>query len=364
MNERQPIEATVNGLLTDTINSNFRVSIFFYLPCWIKSNEIDIANHEIEYSYHEDINNSQVFLLINSSEKTFNDIKQKFITAGLPFKKGGLWGGAKLNIWRKYQWKLSFDRDIGIDKKAVIKFFQNNFEIVPIEEQIKIAEANKARLEYELQNNTDRTTEEIDYLEDQILYALSEIDDLREELYKNKSRNFHSESLPVEINKVELYPPDLWSLIDMVKYLYQDRILFLDSAYDSAKNHPFPDKHLRIAWENLRDLSTVFYDMVFKSESVKDLEKEFKNLSGYDLKISEGKQTKKDKKLMDKRRISFENKEEDIKMEIDITPHIAWGNKLPNLLRVHFYIWHEKEKIIVGHFGGHMENYTSKTRKF
>ena len=48
--------------------------------------------------------------------------------------------------------------------------------------------------------------------------------------------------------------------------------------------------------------------------------------------------------------------------EIDITMHFKYGNRKPKLLRPHFAIKRETKKLIVGHFGDHVENYMTHKR--
>jgi hypothetical protein len=46
--------------------------------------------------------------------------------------------------------------------------------------------------------------------------------------------------------------------------------------------------------------------------------------------------------------------------EYDITPHVKHGNQEPKLVRIHFAFDEAKRKIVVGHIGRHIPNYTTK----
>jgi hypothetical protein len=83
-------------------------------------------------------------------------------------------------------------------------------------------------------------------------------------------------------------------------------------------------------------------------------EKTFREKTGYELAMSEGKQTQDDKKLMRLRKIVHDGR------EYDITPHVKHGNVEPKLVRVHFAFDEGAKKIVVGHVGRHIPNYTSK----
>ncbi len=71
--------------------------------------------------------------------------------------------------------------------------------------------------------------------------------------------------------------------------------------------------------------------------------------------MTEGPNTKKDKKLMDKRKILHGGQ------EFDITPHVKYGNAEPKLLRIYFAFDEDTKKIVVGHIGKHIPNATTKT---
>jgi hypothetical protein len=107
------------------------------------------------------------------------------------------------------------------------------------------------------------------------------------------------------------------------------------------------------AWELLLQLSETLHPLKFK-ESEMDLEGAFKNKTGYDLAMSEGKMTKDDAKLMRLRKLQCDGK------EFDITPHVKHGNQEPKLVRIYFAFDEERKTIIVGHIGRHIANYTSK----
>jgi hypothetical protein len=48
--------------------------------------------------------------------------------------------------------------------------------------------------------------------------------------------------------------------------------------------------------------------------------------------------------------------------DVDITPHVKWGNRVPKLLRVHFYVDRQKGKLVIGHCGDHLDTYGTRRR--
>jgi hypothetical protein len=107
------------------------------------------------------------------------------------------------------------------------------------------------------------------------------------------------------------------------------------------------------AWEMFVHLSETLYPMKFERRE-KDLEGKFNAATRYELAMSEGKMTKNDSKLMRLRKLNHNGK------EFDITPHLKHGNASPKLVRIHFAFDEEAKKIVIGHIGRHIPNYTTK----
>ena len=107
------------------------------------------------------------------------------------------------------------------------------------------------------------------------------------------------------------------------------------------------------AWEILTHMSETLHPLKFR-DGEKDLQRVFRERTGYEFGITEGKMTKDDKDCMRLRRMQHGGR------EFDITPHVKYGNTEPKLVRVHFAFDEENKKIVVGHIGRHVLNYTSK----
>ena len=156
-------------------------------------------------------------------------------------------------------------------------------------------------------------------------------------------------------------PSSLPEILTTVAKLFPNRIEIADNAIATATD--YADEHdgfwgrpeqLAIAWEMAFGVATKLHDLIFVDES-NNLEDDFgQSFSTFELALSEGKQTKKDARLMALRKIPYAGE------EIDITMHIKYGNKKPKMLRLHFAIKRETRKLIVGHFGDHMENYSTR----
>ena len=158
-------------------------------------------------------------------------------------------------------------------------------------------------------------------------------------------------------------PCSLTDILKTVVKLFPTRIEIADNAFATAED--YANEHdgfwgkpeqLSVAWEMVFGLATKLHDLIFVDESNK-LEEDFgQHFSTFELAMSEGKQTNKDSRLMALRKIAHGGE------EIDITMHIKYGNKKPKMLRLHFAISRDKKKLIVGHFGDHMENYSTRKK--
>jgi hypothetical protein len=159
-------------------------------------------------------------------------------------------------------------------------------------------------------------------------------------------------------------PTSLSEILVTVAKLFPNRIEIADAAKTSADE--YAEEHdgfwgrpeqLAIAWGMVFGFATKLYDLVFQDCS-KNVESDFgRAFSGLELAMSEGKQTKKDSGLMALRRICHKGE------EIEIVPHIKYGNKKPKMLRLYFGIDRKTKRLVVGQFGDHLENYSTRKKK-
>ena len=101
-------------------------------------------------------------------------------------------------------------------------------------------------------------------------------------------------------------------------------------------------------------MATVLPDL-FRN-GVVDIEAAYKEKTAWDLKRGEGKMTRKDKSLMAQRSDIY------LGREINIEPHVANGNKEsdPDFIRVYFAFDEITKKIVIGHVGKHLDNYSTR----
>lgn len=130
------------------------------------------------------------------------------------------------------------------------------------------------------------------------------------------------------------------------------RLVITENAISTAADYD-ECKCYNEAWQMLSHLSETLHPLKFTGDD-KNFERAFKDKTGFDLAMTEGKMTKDDAKLMRLRRLSHGGR------ELDITPHVKHGNQEPKLVRIYFSFDDADRKIIVGHIGKHLANYTTK----
>lgn len=155
-------------------------------------------------------------------------------------------------------------------------------------------------------------------------------------------------------------PSTLPEVLTKIGQLFPQKVAVSPNAFKTAGEHSQVQAHWRKAesvmkaWEMCFDLVTKGHDLFFQTASG-DKERLYKERTGIDLAMTEGKQTKKDTHLMNLRQFEFDGQ------QFDMTPHLKYDTKPEKLLRIHFAIDNKKKRLIIGHVGPHLQNATSRT---
>ncbi|MCA9211958.1 MAG: hypothetical protein KDB27_02740, partial [Planctomycetales bacterium] len=155
-------------------------------------------------------------------------------------------------------------------------------------------------------------------------------------------------------------PSTLPEVLTKIGQLFPQKVAISTNAFKTAGEHAQAQAHWRKAesvmkaWEMCFDLVTKGHHLFFETDGG-DKEKLYKEQTGIDMAMTEGKQTKKDSRLMDLRQLEFDGHQH------DMTPHLKYDNKPEKLIRIHFAIDNDNKRLIIGHVGPHLENATSRT---
>jgi hypothetical protein len=142
---------------------------------------------------------------------------------------------------------------------------------------------------------------------------------------------------------------------DIARYfetVYAERIAFTDRAYRSMEDCGTKND---VLWEAFYRIANDLYDLIKSNSST--AYNEFKNQTGWEIARCEGRQTRCDSKMMRQ----YIDKYND--QEIDIEAHVKNGNREsdPKFVRIYFaYDPSVADKIIIGHCGSHLENFSTR----
>lgn len=240
-----------------------------------------------------------------------------------------------------------------------------------------ISASRKSRIQELFANQPEDRSEELSLLweeMDSLNKKLSETEQLNlmyseesDEL-RQENQNLRWKSSQIDIlrdennelrNKLKAYeslknlPECLPDVVEIIASSYPSKLHFTDNAIKSAKEYQYGKDVYKQAWCILHHMGSTLHKIIFEDRPG-DIEAAFKNESGFELAMTEGKQTKRDSSLMKLRKINYQGE------EIDITPHVKDGSKPPNMIRIHFYPDMENQLIVIGHCGEHLDNFTTK----
>lgn len=163
------------------------------------------------------------------------------------------------------------------------------------------------------------------------------------------------------IKQLTEFPASLLEVLDVVGQLFPDRLVITEQAREAAQRHSNDHPSMwmkldgvRVAWRMIFSLAVNLYAIIFEKKA-KDLENSFRSETGIDLALTETGATKADASLMQLRQLDWNG------TTWDITPHLKYGTRNPDMLRLHFAIDKKNRRFIVGHCGDHLK--TSSTRR-
>lgn len=152
------------------------------------------------------------------------------------------------------------------------------------------------------------------------------------------------------------YPCSLAEIMCFFAKLFPQRLIIHEEAIESAQKYTC-FKEFGRAWKLMAALSTTLYEMKYEGNAGMIDEAVFENTTGYQITMSESRMTSRDPKLANQRKRVYKG------AEYDISPHLKWGGKTPKCLRLHFAFVEAEKKILIGYFGEHLDNYSTRKLK-
>lgn len=195
----------------------------------------------------------------------------------------------------------------------------------------------------EVENN-DALCSEIDECKKEIFDLKQQLETARVLAQRGKDLQ-NAVSSRFEIREM---PMTVYDVVQYFKLMFCDRIDFSEDAMKSLKTCELDST---VLWKVLFALATKMYSLYMTGNG--HMYDEFKRATGIICKRGEGSMTRQDKKLMRQYETDY------LGEKIDIETHITYPREEQS---IHFGFSIKHEKIIVGHCGEHLDNYSTQKR--
>lgn len=189
---------------------------------------------------------------------------------------------------------------------------------------------------------------------------------LQEQLEEEKRKNFSLESQVEQLQSaaeengglrraldvrfsVSSLPDTVDDVVEYFTLMFADRLAFSNDALKSIKNCTISPQEI---WRVLFSLANVMRDLYKDGKG--DIFAAFRAKTGFDIARGEGAMTRKDKTLMRQFQTEYNGE------MIDVEAHITY----PKLKQsIHVGYSDKAQKVIIGHCGEHLDNYTTRKVK-
>ena len=148
------------------------------------------------------------------------------------------------------------------------------------------------------------------------------------------------------------YPQSPSEIADFFRKVFQEKLDFTERGLRSLQTC---ETRADILWGCFYSIATTLRDLY--KDGTPNIEQAFQTATGWNMARGEGTQTRKDNKLMNLRKDVYEGR------EILIEPHVRNGNResAPDFVRIYFCYDNVTQKIIIGHVGKHLDNFSSQS---
>lgn len=154
------------------------------------------------------------------------------------------------------------------------------------------------------------------------------------------------------VRKISEYPTGAKAICSYFETVYADRLAFSEEGLKSLDDCTTKDD---ILWEALYHMATTLHEL-YADGGVPQIDKEFKNRTGWKLSRGEGSMTRKDSTLMKQYVTIYEGR------EINTEAHIKNGHNEGDskFLRIYFGFDAVSKKLIIDQCGKHKKNRTTQ----
>lgn len=178
---------------------------------------------------------------------------------------------------------------------------------------------------------------------------------LEKELASTKATVSHLQKELSAFENMRHLPTNLTDLLDFIKQNYSDRVVILDSAYDSAREFD-GRQNLDEEWQILRSTANELWSLYFETDQPVDIAKEYQCATSYELALNETALTKENAECRRLRTFKYKGTE-----QLFITHIKGRATSKKDAFRVHYLADRQDRKIVIGHCGKHLKTTTRRT---
>jgi hypothetical protein len=266
------------------------------------------------------------------------------------------------------------DKIVDMFRRAMaqdVYFYEKLFRMADCRALVE-ADTHKRRIDRireQSQGETDEATQLFLVESEQREVAELKCEELKEEIRRLKTEKFGIEyqrdtykrraecAQEVEqavrnTRSISEYPSTPQAIAKYFQTVFPDRIVFTERAFCSMAECTTKSE---VLWEAFYCMVNDLFDLIKSNPA--NAYTEFKRITGWEIARCEGSQTRNDAKMMRQYIDTYEGQ------EIDIEAHVKNGTREsdPKFVRIYFaYDPNITDRIIVGHCGKHLENFSSR----
>jgi len=258
-----------------------------------------------------------------------------------------------------HQYQLSFEQMEIIQRKPVIV----RPKAAPAAPEKETAANGSNGSNSDTLNIHDFYSEKIEKLERGIRSLQAHLSDALKEIGELKARVNDYERLVGELeSSLEAerdcgVPATVWEAVENAGRRYASRLIIHPRVRDIAEAWPYKKKHLCVthAVKMLEAVARTLYGMKFESPDGCIDPLEFQRITGYELAMTEGRQTKRNQSLDALRHCRHEDN------DVSIYAHLKKRIDKNLHMRIYIGFLEEERKILIGQVGQHMANSQTPT---
>ncbi len=232
---------------------------------------------------------------------------------------------------------------------------QKNELMTLFEEENVRLEGELKKAKEELEGESSRRKD----LDDTVARLEFEIDQARTASTEARKESAAHRAAPEDVLSLDALPEEAVGVATLAARLSGGRVVLSEAALASLKKSEFSEGNEAnsVVWRCLRAMDRELFELVMSDMPAIQVSETFESRTRFGLTWTESKETKRDNRLMAKRRFVHDGK------EWDMTPHVKWGTTAPKCLRIHFAVDRDAKRVIVGHCGDHLDTYGTRRRK-